>query len=135
MAIIEVLVKPGDTHQAPSKSLITVESDKASMEIPPATLAWSRNSRSLGDKVAEGSVVLTLEVAGRRRCSTCACCRRPSVRSFEQKQAPAPVPQAQLAINPASSYAGTTDLDCDVVVLGGGPGGYSAPPSARPTWA
>jgi dihydrolipoamide dehydrogenase len=64
VAIIEVLVKPGDTIKA-EQSLITVESDKASMEIPSSHAGVVKELKvKLGDKVAEGSVVLTLEVQG-----------------------------------------------------------------------
>src|SRR5574343_422878 len=61
VAIIEVLVKPGDTIKA-EQSLITVESDKASMEIPSSHAGVVKEMKvKLGDKVAEGSVVLVVE--------------------------------------------------------------------------
>jgi len=64
VAVIELLVKPGDTVVA-EQSLITVESDKASMEIPSSTAGVVKELRvALGDKVKEGSVVLMLEVDG-----------------------------------------------------------------------
>ena len=64
VAIIELLVKPGDTVKA-EQSLITVESDKASMEIPSSHAGVVRELKvALGDKVSEGSVILTLEAAG-----------------------------------------------------------------------
>jgi pyruvate dehydrogenase E2 component (dihydrolipoamide acetyltransferase) len=53
VAVIEVLVKPGDTVKV-EQSLITVESDKASMEIPSSHAAWSRRAVKLGDKVSQG---------------------------------------------------------------------------------
>ena len=63
VSVIELLVKPGDTVKA-EQSLITVESDKASMEIPSSHAGVVRELKvKLGDKVAKGSVVLTLEVA------------------------------------------------------------------------
>lgn len=99
VGVIELLVQPGDTVTV-DQSLITVESDKASMEIPSSHAGVVKELKvKLGDKVAEGSVILTLEAAG------------------EAAAAPAPV---------ASSYAGHVDLEADVVVIGGGPGGYSA---------
>ena len=74
----------------------------------------------LGDKIAEGSVLLTLETA-----QAAAPAAAPAV--LEQKPAPAPAAQAQAAIKTeAKSFAGSADLECDVLVLGGGPGGYSA---------
>ena len=64
VAIIEVLVKAGDTVKA-EQSLITVESDKASMEIPSSHAGVVKELKvALGDKVSEGSVVLLLEAAG-----------------------------------------------------------------------
>ena len=64
VAVIELLVKPGDTVQA-EQSLITVESDKASMEIPSSHAGVVKELKiALGDKVSEGSVILVLEVAG-----------------------------------------------------------------------
>ena len=64
VAVIELLVKPGDTVAA-EQSLITVESDKASMEIPSSAAGVVKELRvKLGDKVSEGSVVLVLEAAG-----------------------------------------------------------------------
>jgi len=64
VAVIELLVKPGDTVTA-EQSLITVESDKASMEIPSSTAGVVKELRvKLGDKVKQGSVVLVLEAAG-----------------------------------------------------------------------
>ncbi|KAA9180695.1 dihydrolipoyl dehydrogenase, partial [Delftia sp. BR1] len=64
VGVIELLVKPGDTV-AKDQSLITVESDKASMEIPSSHAGVVKELKvQLGDKVAEGSVVLTLEAAG-----------------------------------------------------------------------
>lgn len=64
VSVIEVLVKPGDTVK-PEQSLITVESDKASMEIPSSAGGVVKELRvKLGDKVAEGTVVLVLEAEG-----------------------------------------------------------------------
>jgi pyruvate dehydrogenase E2 component (dihydrolipoamide acetyltransferase) len=64
VAVIELLVKPGDTVKA-EQSLITVESDKASMEIPSSTAGVVKELKvALGDKVKQGSVVLVLEAEG-----------------------------------------------------------------------
>lgn len=126
VAIIEVLVKPGDTIKA-EQSLITVESDKASMEIPSSHAGVVKELKvKLGDKIAEGSVVLTLEVQGAGAAAP-APAASPAPAVSEQKPAVAQVNNVPAAINPvASSFAGSADLDCDVLVLGGGPGGYSA---------
>ena len=114
VAVIEVLVKPGDTVKA-EQSLITVESDKASMEIPSSAAGVVKELKvAIGDKVGEGSVVLTLESSA-----------PPAVAA-----APAPVaapPAPAHAVAPAAaSYAGAADSSCDMLVLGAGPGGYSA---------
>ncbi|CAN7396920.1 dihydrolipoyl dehydrogenase [Acidovorax sp. LjRoot194] len=137
VAIIEVLVKPGDTIKA-EQSLVTVESDKASMEIPSSHAGVVKELKvKLGDKIAEGSVVLTLETSDAAAAPApapapaAAAAAAPAAASApassEQKAAPAPAAQAPAAPKiEASSFGGTADLDCDVVVLGGGPGGYSA---------
>ena len=117
VAIIEVLVKPGDAVKA-EQSLITVESDKASMEIPSSAAGVVKELKvKIGDKVGEGSVILSLEA------------------DAASAPAPAPAPAAPVAAAAAapaaaapqaSSYAGGADLECDLLVLGAGPGGYSA---------
>jgi pyruvate/2-oxoglutarate dehydrogenase complex dihydrolipoamide acyltransferase (E2) component len=64
VAVIELLVKPGDTVAA-EQSLITVESDKASMEIPSSHAGTVKELKlALGDKVNQGSLILTLEAEG-----------------------------------------------------------------------
>ena len=84
VGVIELLVKPGDTVKA-EQSLITVESDKASMEIPSSHAGVVKELRvQVGDKVKQGSVVLTLEVAGASESAS--------------NPAPAPAVQAQAAI-------------------------------------
>src|SRR6266513_1793945 len=99
--VIEVLVKLGDAV-AKEQSLITLESDKATMEIPSPGAGVVKELRiKLGDKVSQGSPILVLESAQPQK--------RPA--------APQPAPPA-----PSASAA----LECDIVVLGAGPGGYSA---------
>src|SRR5919199_359974 len=62
--VIELMVKPGDTVKV-DQSLMTVESDKASMEIPSSHAGVVKDVRvKLGDKVSQGSPILTLEAAG-----------------------------------------------------------------------
>ena len=126
VTVIELMVKPGDTVK-PDQSLITVESDKASMEIPSSHGGVVKELKvKLGDKVKEGSLVLVLEAAGGAAAP-----------ASEPKQAPAqaaPAPaatqnvaaQSAVAAPTAASFAGTADMDCDLLVLGAGPGGYSA---------
>src|SRR5574343_626853 len=117
VAVIELLVKPGDTVK-PEQSLITVESDKASMEIPSSHGGVVKELKvKLGDKVSEGWVVLVLE-ASEGAAAPAAAAAAP---------APAAAPAAAPVAAPtAASFGGTADLECDVLVLGAGPGGYSA---------
>ena len=83
VGVIELLVKPGDTVQA-EQSLITVESDKASMEIPSSHAGVVKELKvALGDKVKQGSIIVVLETAGAES---------------EPKPAPAQAQQAQAAI-------------------------------------
>ena len=84
VAVIELLVKPGDSVTA-EQSLITVESDKASMEIPSSHAGVVKEMKvKLGDKVAEGSIVLTLDVAAASPQSA------PAVSASAVTSAPAP---------------------------------------------
>jgi len=118
VSVIELLVKPGDTIK-PEQSLITVESDKASMEIPASQGGVVKELKvKLGDKVKEGSVVLLLEAAGAAAAPTAAPAPAAAPAAAAPKAA-APAPAA-------ASFGGSADIDCDVLVLGGGPGGYSA---------
>ncbi|MEZ2738944.1 dihydrolipoyl dehydrogenase [Comamonas jiangduensis] len=125
VGVIELLVQPGDTV-AVDQSLITVESDKASMEIPSSHAGVVKELKvKLGDKVAMGSVVLTLEVAEGAAAAPVAAPVAESKPNPTPAQA-APAPTAPVSAAVASNFAGTVDLEADVVVLGGGPGGYSA---------
>ncbi|MBK9134090.1 MAG: dihydrolipoyl dehydrogenase [Betaproteobacteria bacterium] len=118
VAVIELLVKPGDTIRA-EQSLVTVESDKASMEIPSSHAGVVKELKvGLGDKVSEGSVLLMMEVSGAQ-----APAPQPAAASSTAPSPAAPVPSS--APTPAT-HAGTADLECEMLVLGGGPGGYSA---------
>ena len=107
--VIEVLVKPGDAV-AKEQSLITLESDKATMEIPSPAAGTVKELRvKLGDKVSQGTAIAVLDSS--------------------EKSSPAEAPKS--AAPPASPStldrgASAADLECDVVVLGAGPGGYSA---------
>ncbi len=105
VAVIEVLVKPGDTVQV-EQSLITVESDKASMEIPSSAAGVVKEVKvSVGDKVSEGSVVLVLEgVAG-------AASAAPAPAAAAPQAAPAPAPAAATASAPAATPAAAAPHD------------------------
>jgi dihydrolipoamide dehydrogenase len=116
VAVIEVLVKAGETV-AVDTSLIMVESDKASMEIPSSHAGVVKEIRvKVDDKVSEGATILVLESAG------AAAAPAPAATPAPTSQAAAPPPVAPSA----ASYSGKADIECDILVLGAGPGGYSA---------
>ncbi|RYF70921.1 MAG: dihydrolipoyl dehydrogenase, partial [Comamonadaceae bacterium] len=129
VAVIEVLVKVGDSVKA-EQSLITVESDKASMEIPSSAAGVVKAlAVKIGDKVKQGSVVLTLEVDGAAAPGATPAAPAPAPAPAVPAAAGAPAaPKTATAPAPtaASSFGGAVDVECDVVVLGAGPGGYSA---------
>jgi pyruvate dehydrogenase E2 component (dihydrolipoamide acetyltransferase) len=102
VAVIELLVKPGDTVKA-EQSLITVESDKASMEIPSSHAGVVKELKvKLGDKVKQGSLVLTLEAAGAAAAAPAATVA-PAAASSAPKAAPTQAAPAQAAINSVAS--------------------------------
>ncbi len=113
--IIEVFVKVGDTV-AVEESLIALETDKATMEVPSTHAGVIKEIKvAVGGKVSEGSLLVILEVAATATATPAAA---PSPASTA-----APAPQAAPV---AGSHSGTADYECEMVVLGGGPGGYSA---------
>ncbi len=125
VAVIELLVKPGDTV-AVDQSLVTVESDKASMEIPSSHAGVVRELRlKLGDVVNQGSLIMTLEAAAGPAATAPApaAAAAPAASSAAEAASAAAPPQPAPA---ASSHTGGADLECDLLVLGAGPGGYSA---------
>ncbi len=120
VAVIELLVQPGDAIKA-EQSLVTVESDKASMEIPsPAAGVVKELKVKLGDTVSEGSLLLMVDAD--TAATAPAAAPTPAAAASPPPAAAAPAPVAA----PAASYAGGADLECDMLVLGAGPGGYSA---------
>ena len=128
VGVIEVLVKPGDTVKV-EQSLITIESDKASMEIPSSHAGVVKELKvTVGDTVNQGSVILSLEAA-----ADSAAAPAPAAPAATPAPATAPAPAAASvpaasapspAVAAAASFGG--DLTCDLLVLGAGPGGYSA---------
>ena len=118
--VIEVLVKPGDTVSA-EDSLVTLESDKATMDIPaPSAGVVKTISLKPGDKVSMGTLILTLEAPG-------------AAAPAAQPASPAPAaakPATPAPAAPGSAAAPKSDIKADihaeVVVLGAGPGGYTA---------
>jgi len=116
--VIEVLVAVGDTI-AKEDSLITVESDKASMDIPSSHAGVVKALNvSVGDKIAKGSLILELETGEAAVPQT-----PPAAEPAAEPAAQAPVAQAApLAV----TATGENDITCQVMVLGSGPGGYTA---------
>ena len=111
--IIAVEIKVGDTV-ALDDTLITLETDKATMDVPAEAAGVIKEVKvKVGDKISEGGVIAVVEAAG----------------AAEAPKATAPAAEAPKAATPApqaAQFAGSADAEYDVVVLGGGPGGYSA---------
>ncbi len=104
VTVIELLVKPGDTVKA-EQSLITVESDKASMEIPSSQAGVVKELKvKLGDKAKQGSVVLTVEAAGAAAPAPAAAASVAPAASTAATPAPAP------AAAPAAAAAGPVEV-------------------------
>jgi dihydrolipoyl dehydrogenase len=110
--VIEVMVNPGDTV-AEEDPLITLESDKATMDVPSPAAGTIRELKlSVGDTVSEGTPILTLDAVGAAGNGG-----PPASDAAEQR----PLPSV-----PAPPVEGTADHHAEVVVLGAGPGGYTA---------
>jgi dihydrolipoamide dehydrogenase len=127
VAVIEVLVKPGDTVKA-EQSLVTVESDKASMEIPSSAAGVVKALRvRVGDKVKQGSVILELEGEATATATANATAPAPApAPASPPSPQPSPAPAGEGASPSAAPSGEGGPFDCDVLVLGAGPGGYSA---------
>jgi len=119
VAVIEVMVTPGETI-AVDTGLIMVESDKASMEIPSSHAGVVKEIRvKVNDKVSEGSVILVVEGAGAAAAAPAAASPPPAKAAASAAAPAAPIPGA-------ARYGGKADVECEMLVLGAGPGGYSA---------
>ena len=125
--VIEILVAVGDTVKK-DQGLLTLESDKATLEVPSSAAGVIKELKvKLGDTLSEGSVVAILEseAAGSAPAPSAA----PAKAEAETPKPPvAPSPAAPAAIAPkaASGTGRTPDIECRIVVLGSGPGGYTA---------
>ena len=113
--VIEVLVKPGDAVKV-EDALITLESDKATMDVPsPGAGVVQEIKVKVGDKVSEGALILMLDAQ-----------EGAGVQTVTPAAAPPPPAAAPVATPTAGAYVGNANVDCEMLVLGAGPGGYSA---------
>lgn len=129
--VIEVLAAAGDTV-ANEQPLITLESDKATLEVPSTVAGTITEVKvSEGDNVAQGNVIALIEVAEANDAPEAAADSGQTT-ADDKASEPAPEPQSAPAANAAADKASQTapagqhNYDCDVLVLGSGPGGYSA---------
>ncbi|PTD97257.1 dihydrolipoyl dehydrogenase [Pseudothauera lacus] len=113
--VIELFVKAGDSIKV-DDAICTLESDKATMDVPSSAAGVVKEVLvKLGDKVSEGAVLIKVEAAGEAAAPPA------------QASAPAPAAAPAAASAPtAAAHAGSADVEYDMVVLGAGPGGYSA---------
>ena len=119
VAVIEVLVKAGDTVE-PEQSLITMETDKATLDVPsPAAGVVKELKLKIGDRVSMGSAILTLESSNQDSAKSA-----PATPSPPAPQSSPLAPPAHEAHVPVNIIKG--DIHAEVVVLGAGPGGYTA---------
>ena len=117
--VIELFVKVGDSIKA-EDAIATLESDKATMDVPSsATGVVKEVLIQVGSRVSEGAVLIKVEAAG-------ASDSAPAPASAAAAPAPAPAAAAPVAAPAAASHGGAADVEYDMVVLGAGPGGYSA---------
>ena len=116
--IIEVGVAPGDQIAA-EDALITLESDKATIEIPsPQAGTVKEVLVKVNDKVSQGDIILTMELSTAETADVETPEEKPSATEAVSTVEPAPAPKA--------APAGDSDMHAEVVVLGSGPGGYTA---------
>ncbi|HWZ47260.1 MAG TPA: dihydrolipoyl dehydrogenase [Herbaspirillum sp.] len=127
--VIELLVKAGDTVKV-DQSLLTVESDKASMEIPSSHAGVIKDLKvKVGDKVKEGSLIMLMEAGSAAAApAPAAAAPKAAAAASASASAPAAAPTAAAPVQApaAASFSGKADIECDTLVLGAGPGGYTA---------
>jgi len=122
--VIEVLVKPGDTV-AKDQGLVTLESDKATMEVPSSVAGTVKSLKvKLGDTLSEGSVVAVIEAEGADAAPVKAEAPKPA--EAQKPQAAPPAADAKPAPQATASSGKPADIECQMVVIGSGPGGYTA---------
>ncbi|WP_176154880.1 dihydrolipoyl dehydrogenase family protein, partial [Burkholderia vietnamiensis] len=123
--VIEVNIKPGDVIEK-EQTLLTLESDKASMEVPSDIAGTVKEIKvKAGDKVSQGTVIALVEASAGAGAAAPAPAKAPDAPK-PAAAAPAPAAAAPAPAPQAGSYSGSADIECDMLVLGAGPGGYSA---------
>ena len=126
VAVIEVFVKAGEKVEA-EQSLITLETDKAAMEVPsPAAGVVKELKVKVGDKVSEGSVILTLESSSAVVTPAAKPAASAPAPAAASNKSPTPTPTPTQASAPAPKAFAKGDMHAEVLVLGAGPGGYTA---------
>jgi dihydrolipoamide dehydrogenase len=140
--VIEVLVKAGDTVAA-DQSLITIESDKASMEIPSSAAGVIKELKvKVGDKINQGDLIATAEgeaakpAAAEPAAAESQVAKAPNAKPDAATEKASAPPVAAPAANAApapkqagpapAQWTGKADIECQMMVLGSGPGGYAA---------
>ena len=140
--VIEVLVKPGDTV-AKDQGLVTLESDKATMEVPSTVAGIVKEVKvKVGDEISEGTVVAVIEAVGasplppageadaRRASGEGGGGKKSDTSAAPPSPQPSPASGRGSEVAPAPKAASATgrkaDVECQVCVLGSGPGGYTA---------
>src|SRR5882724_50110 len=121
--VIDVLVKPGD-QVTKEQGLVTLETDKAAMDIPAPQAGVVRQVKlKKGDKASEGTLVAILEVDESAATVPKPAASKPAPAAATPK---AEAPRPALAAAKVPEYQGKHDIECQMVVIGSGPGGYSA---------
>ena len=124
--VIEVLVAVGDRVEV-DQGLVTLESDKATMEVPSSAAGIVRELKvKLGDTVSEGSLVAVLEVEGADASTGVASPEATAAAAEKPASQPAPAAASVAAPSAAGESGRKADVECNVLVLGAGPGGYTA---------
>jgi len=130
--VIELLVAVGDTVKK-DQGLVTLESDKATLEVPSSAAGVVKEIKvKLGDNLSEGDVVLVLEAEGEGAAPAPAAPAKAEAPKAEAPASKPPVtpshraPAEPAAPQPALSSGKPADIECKMVVLGAGPGGYTA---------
>ncbi|HHA2858413.1 MULTISPECIES: dihydrolipoyl dehydrogenase [Stenotrophomonas] len=127
--VIEVLVAVGDTVKK-DQGLVTLESDKATLEVPSSAAGVVKEIKvKLGDTLSEGAVVVVLDAEGAAEAPAKAAAPAPAAAAPASKPPVTPshrAPAEPAAPKPALSSGKPADIECEMVVLGSGPGGYTA---------